>query len=188
MIMEKLKQNWLLIVVGVLLIVASLFYIFKDDVTPVKAVSRWRTIENTKKIDSLNRELKKVSERVASKDLLIEELTKKYNTGKKTLVSKKEIKEIVSIDTAKVKLNDCLSQIEICDSLIVETKKVVVQRDTVIHILTAKTGVLSNEIDNQRSLVKDVEKSLRKERTKKVIWQTIAVSAVASASYLLISN
>lgn len=186
--MEKLKQNWIIIVVGILLVAAALFYIFKDDVTPVKAVSRWRTIENTKKIDSLNRELKKVSDRALELDLFNKKLIDKYNAGKTKVITIKKIPRITSLDTAKVELNKCVNQLSLCDTVVKSQAKSIAQRDTIIDVFKKKTSVLKDEIANQNDLVKDVEKSLRKERTKKVLWQTVAGAAIAGAGYLIITR
>jgi len=104
-----------------------------------------------------------------------------YGVSLSDTIAKKNIVELIQKD-------GCFEEIKKVNSeLKIEEEKGVV-KDSINKNLSIAISELDKAISTQDKVIDNVEKSLRKERTKKTVWQVATGAAIIGAGYLLIAK
>jgi predicted metal-binding protein len=102
-----------------------------------------------------------------------------YGTTLSDDVAKKNIIEIVQYD-------GCVSENSLLkDELHIEEQKGVV-KDTIISNFGKVVSEYDSISNKQKDIIKNTEKAVRKEKTKKTVWQGVAAAAIIATGFLIV--
>lgn len=137
-----------------------------------------KTDTDVKKVESLStKEIAKYYTKRYETPIIIT----KYGVSLSDTIAKKNIVELIQKD-------GCFQEVELFKTqLKIEEEKGIV-KDTIIENVTKANGLYKEVISNQDVIVKNAEKALKKEKTKKTFWQITTGAIIIGASYLFITN
>ena len=118
---------------------------------------------------------------------IAEYYSKRYKNDVKPTVSGVVLNDTVAKEniTELIQKDGCFDEIKLVRSELVTTEKIGIVKDTIISNLTSINDLKQKAIESQERIIKNVEKSVRKEKRKKNFWKLTTFTGII-ATFVLI--
>lgn len=105
----------------------------------------------------------------------------KYGSSLSDNIARKNITELIQKD-------GCFSELQLTKKVLVIEEKSGVAKDSTIANLDKAIAKNNETLDKQEEQIKNAEKTIRREKTKKTFWQVATGAVLVTAGYLLVTQ